>query len=212
MCDLFGAELVGSRPPPVFEQVITVGRLEDSQNLAGRPRSAAAIGVEKPRNLKVDQIGSPVITQEDILTLFQIDVGHLQAVNLIHHRGQSREEFVIQDVVTLQGMAGDKLVDEAGFTPGTTKSRDPGNGLRASQQPCFAAHEKPPDPGQGKAEEVCLALHFQDNLACRPGIGGCRGEEIVLVGSGVSVVPAVDGDLRGEIPSPEGPQPCGGAL
>lgn len=82
-------------PQSVLEQVVVVAPLQESHQAAAEAGSETVRPRQGERDLKVDQMGSSVVIDENVFPLVEIDVGHATAMGLRQERGKTREELVV---------------------------------------------------------------------------------------------------------------------
>lgn len=122
-------ELIRAHPSPVFEEVVAVGLLEDSQEKSGQGGVAAAVRGPEPGYLEVNQVGLAVVSEEDVFAFFEIDVCDAAGVDVGQESGESREEVVAGLIVLVQRVAGDVLVNQGGVSDVSEECRNTFNGL-----------------------------------------------------------------------------------
>jgi hypothetical protein len=112
----------------VLEQVVAVGLLEDPQEKSGERGVAAAVRGPVPGDLEVDQVGIAVVSEEDVFTFFEINIGDATGMDVGQEGGESREKLVAGLIVFLQRVAGHVLVNEGGVSDVSEEWGDAFNG------------------------------------------------------------------------------------
>ena len=175
----------------------------------GREGSSAGASRAGPaeRDLKIDQVGVPVLANQEVLALFEIDVGDIAAMKVLEQGGQFLEEVIGHGFPPLERVAFDERVYESGFAPSAQAARHALQVREYSIDSQLVVGKESPEPRHRQAQERRHPPQLQDRLARRPAIQtGCC-EKVVLEGADALIGASRQVNAPREIVGPESPQP-----
>jgi len=186
--------LVRPHPPPVFKQVIAVRLLENAQDESCERGGSSPVRRPIPGYLKVYEMRLAVVAEQNVLSLFEIDIGDAASMNVIQQSKQAGEKFVAGFVLLTERSSCDVLVDQSGRPVVAQKGRYTFSGAHGLIKAPLVSREKVANPCHRNEPQRGFSPDFEDNLFVAVGVKSCRSEEIVFEGSYVAIVAISDLD------------------
>lgn len=164
----------------MLDQVVLVRGLEDVTDHSKRPDFAAAIRRDEPGDLEINQVRKSVVAQEDVLSLFQIDIGGATGMDGVDEGRQLREKLIADGVFLLQRPSLDVVVEDACRAKPTTKRRDSRDAPHQMEESGLVVGQESAGPQHGKSEECRSPANFDHDLVCLSLIKSRDGEKIMF--------------------------------